>query len=251
MNHLVDAFDFQVDYYTNVKKLDSPEEKKKVMMYFIPFLSNMPSGIDRDNYIVKLAKATGYEIRAIREQINSMSGEDTLGEETTYIDQIELERLHPEKIVLKRLVKAEREALYYMLQDMGAVKYFEQHIDNFYYPIYNEIANYVVDYVEKRKTPVDVKSLLGDIASSGAENADELESKVSEIVEDSYHPPYSERVIGECALAIHEEKDKAYDKESTSKALAGKSEAEKTAIIQAYADRQLERLRARAKKKSV
>jgi hypothetical protein len=80
-----------------------------------------------------------------------------------------------------------------MLQDMGAVKYFEQHIDNFYYPIYNEIANYVVDYVEKRKTPVDVKSLLGDIASSGAENADELESKVSEIVEDSYHPPYSEK----------------------------------------------------------
>jgi hypothetical protein len=38
MNHLVDAFDFQVDYYTNVKKLDSPEEKRKVMMYFIPFL---------------------------------------------------------------------------------------------------------------------------------------------------------------------------------------------------------------------
>ncbi len=252
MNHLVDAFDFQVDYYTNVKKLDSPEEKKKVMMYFVPFLRNVPAGIDRDNYIVKLSKATGYEIRAIREQINSMpSNEDTLGEETTYIDTIELERLHPEKIVLKRLVKAEREALFYMLEDMGAVKYFEEHIDNFYYPLYNEIANYVVDYVEKRKTPVDVKSLLGDIASSGAENADELESKISEIVEDSYHPPYSERTIGDCALAIHEEKDKAYDEESTEKALEGKSESEKTAIIQAYAKRKAERLRARAKKKAV
>jgi DNA primase len=250
MNHLVDAFDFQVDYYTNVKKLDSPEEKKKVMMYFIPFLRNIPAGIDRDNYIVKLAKATGYEIRAIREQINAIGPEEVTSEETAYIDQIEVERLHPEKIMLKRLLKAEREALFYMLEDMGAVKYFEQHIDNFYYPIYNEIANYVVDYVEKRKTPVDVKSLLGDIAGSGAENADEVEAKVSEIVSDSYHPPYSEKTIGDCALAIQEEKDRAYDKETTEKAIEGKSEAEKTRIILAYSKRQAERLRARSKKKN-
>jgi len=250
MNHLVDAFDFQVDYYTNVKKLDSPEEKKKVMMYFIPFLRNIPAGIDRDNYIVKLAKATGYEIRAIREQINAIGPEEVTSEETAYIDQIEVERLHPEKIMLKRLLKAEREALFYMLEDMGAVKYFEQHIDNFYYPIYNEIANYVVDYVEKRKTPIDVKSLLGDIAGSGAENADEVEAKVSEIVSDSYHPPYSEKTIGDCALAIQEEKDRAYDKETTEKAIEGKSEAEKTRIILEYSKRQAERLRARSKKKN-
>lgn len=250
MNHLVDAFDFQVDYYTNVKKLDSPEEKKKVMMYFIPFLRNIPAGIDRDNYIVKLAKATGYEIRAIREQINAIGPEEVTSEETAYIDQIETERLHPEKVMLKRLLKAEREALFYMLADMGAVKYFEQHIDNFYYPLYNEIANYVVDYVEKRKTPVDVKSLLGDIAGSGADNADEVEAKVSEIVSDSYHPPYSEKTIGDCALAIREEKDRAYDEETTEKAIEGKSEAEKTRIILEYSKRRAERLRARSKKKS-
>jgi DNA primase len=251
MNHLVDAFDFQVDYYTNVKKLDSPDEKKKVMMYFIPFLRNIPAGIDRDNYIVKLAKATGYEIRAIREQINAVGPEEVTGEETAYIDQIEVERLHPEKLMLKRLLKAEREALFYMLADMGAVQYFEQHIDNFYYPIYNEIANYVVDYVEKRKAPVDVKSLLGDIAGSGADNADEVEAKVSEIVSDSYHPPYSEKTISDCALAIREEKDRAYDKETTEKAIEGKSEQEKTRIIAEYAKRRAERLRAQSKKKSV
>jgi hypothetical protein len=63
--------------------------------------------------------------------------------------------------VLKRLGESRAgEALFYMLEDMGAVKYFEDHIDNFYYPLYNEIANYVVDYVERSgRTPVDVKSL--------------------------------------------------------------------------------------------
>jgi hypothetical protein len=153
-------------------------------------LRNIPAGIDRDNYIVKLAKATGYEIRAIREQINAIGPEEVTSEETD-LHRPNRGRAAPsgKDRVLKRLIKAEREALFYMLEDMGAVKYFEQHIDNFYYPIYNEIANYVVDYVEKRKTPVDVKSLLGDIAGSGAENADEVEAKVSEIVSDSYHPP--------------------------------------------------------------
>jgi hypothetical protein len=109
----------------------------------------------------------------------------------------------------------------------------------------------VVDYVEKRKAPVDVKSLLGDIAGSGADNADEVEAKVSEIVSDSYHPPYSEKTISDCALAIREEKDRAYDKETTEKAIEGKSEQEKTRIIAEYAKRRAERLRAQSKKKSV
>ena len=250
MAHLVDPFDFQIEYYSNVKKLDTPDEKKKVMMYFIPFLRAIPAGIDRDNYLVKLSKATGYEIRAIREQINAIGPEEITSEETVSIDQVEVERLHPEKVLLKRLLKAEREALFYMLGEMGAVKYFEQHIDNFYYPIYNEIANYVVDYVEKRRAPVDVKSLLGDIAGSGTENADEVEAKVSEIVSDSYHPPYSEKTIGNCALAIKEEKERAYDEETTVRAIEGKSESEKTRIIQEYSKRRAERLRARSTKKN-
>jgi hypothetical protein len=94
--------------------------------------------------------------------------EETTGEETTYIDQIEFERLHPEKIVLKRLVKAEREALFYMLEDMGAVKYFEDHIDSILLSALQRNRELRGGLREKRKEPVDVKSLLGDIASSGA-----------------------------------------------------------------------------------
>jgi DNA primase len=250
MGHLVDAFDFQVDYYTNVKKLDTPEEKRKVMMYFIPFLRNVPAGLDRDNYLVKLSKATGYEVKAIRDQINLAKPEETTSEETTYIDEIEFERLHPEQRLMKRLMKAEREVLYYMLEDMDAVKYFETTIDSFYYPLYNEIANYITDYVEKRRSPVNVSSLLGDIANSGADNADELEAKVSEISSDSYHPPFSQKALDDCSLAIKQEKDRLYDRNVTEKALAGKSDEEKAKIIQEYAARRAQRLKERAKKQS-
>lgn len=250
MNHLVDAFDFQIDYYTNVKKLDTPEEKKKVMMYFIPFLRNVPPGLDRDNYIVKLGKATGYEIKAIREQINQAPQEDMTSEETTYVDEIEFERLHPEQRLMKRLLKAEREVLFYMLESMDAVKYFQSTIDSFYYPLYNEIANYVVDYVEKRNESVRVSSLLGDIASSGVDNVDELEGKLSEIATDNYHPPYSPETIEECALAIKQEKDKIHDQKTTAASLQGKSDEEKARILKDYAARREERLKNRTKKKA-
>ena len=43
MSHLVDAMDFQINYYLNVKKLETPEERRKVMLYFIKFLRNVPS----------------------------------------------------------------------------------------------------------------------------------------------------------------------------------------------------------------
>ncbi len=251
MGHLVDAFDFQIDYYTNVKKLDSPEEKRKVMMYFIPYLRNIEAGIDRDNYIVKLSNATGYEIKAIREQINKGGNADLSREETTYGDQIEFERLHPEQRVLKRLLIAEREVLYYMLESMDAVKYFEKTIDSFYYPLYNSIANYITDYVEKRKEPINISSLLGDIASSGAENADELESKVSSICEDNYHPPYSIKALDDCAVAIKEEKERLYDDDTTRKALSGESDSEKAKIISDYIKRKnARRIKEKANKKS-
>lgn len=249
MSHLVDAFDFQIDYYTNVKKLDSPDDKRKVMMYFIPFLRNMEPGIDRDNYVVKLAKATSYEPEAIKAQINVTSKEIQTDEETMSIDEIEFTNLHPGQLLVKRLLKAERETLYYMLENMDAVKYFTENVDSFYYPIYNEIANYVIQYTEERKERVNVSALLADIAGSGNKDADELESKLSEIAEDSYHPPYSEKAISDCAQAIRQEKDKISDESMTKDSMMGKTDQEKAQIITEFAARRKERLRSRYRKK--
>jgi DNA primase len=231
MGHLVDAFDFQVNYYSSVRKLSTPEERRKVMMYFIPFLRNVPAGIDRENYLVKLSRATGYEIAAIREEINKAEPESMTQEETAYIDEIETERLHPDLLLKKRLLNAEREALYYMLNKMEAVKYFEKSIESFYYPLYNEIANYVAEYVDKRNEPVELAKLISDIATSGADDSDQLIAKLSEIASDDYHPPYSAKGIADCHRAMLEEKEKVYEKTTTASALAGKSVEEKAAIV--------------------
>jgi hypothetical protein len=100
----------------------------------------------------------------------------------------------------------------------------------------------------KDKVPSTSRLLLGDIANSGAENADELEAKVSDISSDNYHPPFSKKALDDCSLAIKQEKDRLYDRNVTEKALEGKSDEEKAKIIQEYAARRAQRLKERAKK---
>lgn len=248
MGHLVDAFDFQLNYYINVKKLETPEDKKKAFNYFVPYLRNVPAGIERDNYIVKLSKATGFEERAIREQIKIAPSNLTIAsDEVGYGDQMEMEMLHPEKRYVKRLVLAERETLYYMLQNPDAVAFFEKTIDSFYDDVYNEIANYVVDYVDRRQKPVDISELMGEISNKGSPDADTLESKLIEISGDRIHPPYSFDELNSCAATIKSEKDRLYDKESTEMSLQGKSSDEKAKLINEYAKRRLARLKRGAK----
>ena len=245
MSHLVDAMDFQINYYLNVKKLETPEERRKVMLYFIKFLRNVPAGIDRDNYIAKLSKATGYEAEAIRIQINKkvISKEDE--EETSIaVDELDFSRLHPEKLIEKRLLRAERQALYYMLNEMKAVKYFEDEVGNFYTSVYNSIANYIVDYQESRKESVTLPLLINDIENASDEEADTLIGRITEISSERYYPPYSDQGMQEVIKVIKDEKDRLYDCEQTAKAIKNPTTDPRKAgaALKDFAARQRERL---------
>ena len=246
MSHLVDAMDFQINYYLNVKKLETPDERRKVMLYFIRFLRNVPAGIDRDNYIAKLSKATGYEMEAIRFQINRkvISKEDE-EEASIAVDELDFSRLHPEKLLQKRLLRAERQALYYMLNNMSAVRYFEDKIGNFYTSVYNQIANYIVDYQESRKENVTLPLLINDISNAGDEDADTLISRLTEISSERYYPPYSDEGMQEVIDVIKDEKDKIFDRAQTAKVISNK-DADPHQIGEAlkdFAARQRERLK--------
>jgi len=237
MNHLVDAYDFQIDYYQNTKKLETAEDRRKVMMYFVPFLRNVPAGIDRENYIVKLSKATGYDPDAIHRQLALAAPGDQTEEEAVYADETIAERLHPEKMLVKRLFRAEREVLFYMLSQMDAIKYFKTTIENFYNPVYDEIANYILDYTEKNDKPADVSALVSQIAASGSENSDQLENDVSTLSLEDWWPPYDAKILDECYKVIKEEKEKVNDKTLTVASLEGKDPKDKARLIADYAKR--------------
>ena len=238
MNHLVDAYDFQIDYYINTKKLDTPEERKKVITHFLPFLRNVEPGIERDNYVVKLAKATGYEVDAIyREVLRGSKQETTLEGTVTFREKKDVSPLSLAKDpMMRRLFRAEREILYYMLQKKEAVTFFEDNIETFYNEVYEKIANYIVDYMEKYQKQADVSSLLSEIAANGgSEESDSLSNEITTLAMESNLPPYSEEEIQQCAAVIKEEKGKIYEKRTIDRSLDGKAEEDKVRLINEYA----------------
>lgn len=249
MQNLVDPMDFQINYYLNVKKLNTPDERKKVMLYFIRFLKGIAPGIDRDNYIAKLSKATGYEMDAIRSQINRVKESKEQEEEGSLaVDEVDFERLHPEKTIIKRLMKAEREVLHYMLKEMGAIKYFKEDVHNFYTPIYNSIANYIVDYEESRQETVSLPLLINDIERAGDEEADSLISRAAKVFGEEFYPPYSKEEIVACVKAIKDEKETLFMKEQTSKALQRSDLDEQKQALRQFAEFKKSKIRQTNKK---
>lgn len=248
MNHLVDAFSFQMNYYQNVEKLAKDEDKKKVMKYFLPYLRTVASAIDREDAIVKLSKATGYETETIRHLVQTIPSRDDSFEESDYQEEVMMERLHPENVMIGRLLHAEREMLYYMLESVDAVHYYEKNVNNFYYTVYNEIANYVVANVERTKNVVSLPSLIDDIASTADPDEEELIGKISEISGDNYHPPISDDALRTCANVIIEEKAKIYDQMTTKEEMKNKTSEEKGNILKQYAERRRRQLELEKKK---
>lgn len=208
MNQLVDPFQFQMNYYQNVEHLTKAEDKKKVLMYSIPFLRSMKPGIDRENNIVRLSKITGYEPEIIRSQLTNSDFSDNALEEVTYQDQQSFELFHPETKYVKKLAFAEKQTLYYMLQNIDAVKYFEQNIDNFYYQVYEKIASFIIEYVDKNNEIANIPVLFNEIETSDDNDKDEMNRVLSELADGNLpYEPYSEDNMASCAKAIKEGKE--------------------------------------------
>lgn len=244
MNHLVSAYDFQIDFYTNTKKLDTQEDRRKVMMYFIPFLRNVKAGVDRDNYVIKLSKATGYEPETIYRQINLAPKGELTQEEQIYQDRRDAEIIDSTSIPSNRLFQAEREVLHYMLYHDRAVHFYQSEIDSFYNSVYETLANYVIEYLKRNdKQPIDVSNLVADISASGAENSDVLESSLSTIAMDDWWPECSDDQLSLCKQTIDKEKEKLYEKTMIAKAIVGKTQEDKARLIAEYAKKRGKQLK--------
>ena len=252
MEHLVDAYDFQINYYTNTKKLETAEDKRKVMLYFLPFLRSVPAGLERDNYVVKLSKATGYEVEAIYRGMGKVEPGELTQEETILQERKISELLEPnlQKRELVRLRWAEREVLHHMLTNIGAVEFYEKEIEHFYNPTYEEIANYVIEYAKEHDNQIDVSTLVGHVAAQGPDDAEDLQSTIIAIALDNWWPPYDDHEMESCLAAIQEQKSAIYDKATIERSMNGKSGGEKARLIADYAKRRKQALEDKKKRKT-
>ncbi len=226
MNHLVDPFDFQMNYYLNVKRLSSKEDREKVLNYFIPYLSSIPAGLDRENYIVKLSRITGYEAEVIRSQVNKTP---LPNKEEQIVPNVRRTRIKTEN--RGALDVAEKLMLYYMLHEREAVEYFKNSIDSFYNDTYQTIANFIIEYENARDANIEISLLLSDIEQSGFDNAEELRNLATVLADETSYPPFSLEQVEACAKRIRIEKEKKYEKEHLRENLIGKTPEEKAKLM--------------------
>lgn len=236
MNHLVDSFEFQMNYYQNVEKISKVEDRRKVMDYFVPLLRTVKDDLERENDIVKLSKVTGYEVETIRSQIGKIENSDEILEETTYSAGRSHSSYGSEDKRFQRLKSAERQTLFYMLQNIEAVQFFRENIDHFCTKIYNDIASYVVEYTNRKKETVFLPSLIADFEAQDDPNKEEMSATVSNLAEASL-PPYSREVLLDCLKAISEEMQKISEQEQTKQALRGKTPEEQGALLKDLANK--------------
>ncbi len=215
MSHLVDPSDFALNFYLNTKKLETVADREKVLNKFLPYCASLPPGIEKENYLAKLSKATSFEIEAIRALLPK--AKSLAGSEQRPLEVGHHEHRKAQKETPSRLYKAERTILYYMLREEEAVSFFEENVGDFYYAINNDLANYIIDYSSNHDGSIDQAQLLGLVQSLGGEEASSLEESLASLYDDSGGLPYSRKTLEACKGIIEEEKNALRIKQEAAK----------------------------------
>ena len=236
VNSLVDPFNFALNYYQNTSPLGSIEDKKKVINHFMPMIASLTDKLVQDDYIYKLAEATGFSSQAIR---NSLRGYKTRGQKSdaaltnvndSYDTSLDLRKIDRD---VRRLTLAERTVLDLMFVSDEAIKFYEQDIQYFYNEIYRAIANFVLEQHKSAKD-IDSSAMIDEINTLDIKNKDEIISEISAISFRKDKAKYSKKTLEDCQVVINQERTKIYEKNALKQQCLGKSAEEQAQILTEY-----------------
>ncbi len=258
-NHLVNAMDFQLSFFREFGGLNTEEKKEKAVRYFLPRLKALPEGIAREDAIVRLAQATGFEASAIRQTLldtktpvkkEEIKISSSLSKKKT---RQEISMLPPRE---KKLANIEREILTYMVKNREALDWAQRSLRSLVVPIYQDLANYILDYAMKSKNPVDVALLTNDIEVGESAKGHSLEAQnkmislLYELDEDYSYPPYSEKEITLLQDKHEKARRRLSEEERVRKIVRSSSAMQGASELQKYASEKREEWE-KAKKASV
>lgn len=236
VNTLVDPFNFALNYYQNISPLSTIEDKKKVIHHFMPMIASLNDKLVQDDYIYKLATATGFTAAAIKNSLKDYKLKSNKSSEPlTFVNaevntSLDLQKLSRD---IRRLTLAERTVLDLMFVSDEAVKFYETDIKYFYNEIYRTIANFVVDQY-RSEGAVDPSKMLDQINALEIKNKEQLISEISAISFRKDKQKFSKRTLEDCETVINEERTKIYEKNALKQACLGKSPEEQARIIAEY-----------------
>ena len=236
VNSLVDPFNFALNYYQNISPLETIEDKKKVVYHFMPMISSMKDKIIQDDYIYKLAEATGFNSQTIRNSLKEFKKKGNTGEialtnvnaeVNTALDLKNLDR------DIRRLTLAERTVLDLMFVSDEAIRFYEKDIKYFVNETYRAIANFILEQYRSSGV-VDPSSLLSEVDTLELKNKDDIISEISAISFRKDKAVYSKQTLEDCKVVINEERVKIYEKKKLRQECLGKSPEEQARLLTEY-----------------
>lgn len=239
MEHLSDGLEFQLSYYTNVKKLSTTEEKGAVIRHFAPLFA-LEDELTKENHIAKLAKALDFEPSALRLLVQKAGKE---GGEEGNVRFSRQDRISPNAAMAgrtaNRLAKAEDTILYYALSSEEARAFLQNEDNPLFSTVKRNLIFYILDYA-KNNEDFDIRGLMSYIESQDPE--EEYSGLIADLsTRKKAMLPYSERQIRDCQKAILEEKDKVRSTFHTEKALESGDKDTILAAINAVTEKNRER----------
>ena len=236
VSSLVDPFNFALNYYQNISPLGSIEDKKKVIHHFMPMIASLDSRLVQDDYIYKLAEATGFTSQAIRNSLKDFRRRTTTNAPAlTFVNEEVDTSLNLKKIDrdVRRLTLAERTVLDLMFVSDEAIKFYEQDIKYFYNEVYRAIANFILEQHKSAKD-IDSSAMIDELNTLDIKNKDEIISEITAIGFRKDKEQYSKKVLEDCQVVINEERTKIYEKNLLKQECEGKSPEEQARIIAEY-----------------
>ena len=228
LNNLANRLEFALEYYSKTRPLKTLEQRQELVKMMVPLLAASNNNLELEEYIKKLSNATAFTRQVIEDMVNSYRSQKGV---------IDVERLYtqfrPEAKHLRRFQKAERQLLYFMLNDARAIDFYKTKIEYFYDEIYRAIANFIIERSSQEEIP-SLNQLLSDINTLESDKKDVLVKEVTALALEKDYPKCDESLLNEINDVITLEREVYYYKQRLTKALEGKDELEKARIITEY-----------------
>ena len=151
----ITSLDFKMNYYYEMTNMDNYEDRKKYLEMITKEISDLDDMIDQDYYIQQLEKKSGFSKETILKLVNSKTS-TKIKQTNDYIPYQKSVRL------IDKYARAERDLLYYMMNDKNVVIMYEAKAGFMFNDTYRIIASYIVDYY-RQEVVLEVADLISSI----------------------------------------------------------------------------------------
>lgn len=225
LNILIDKVQFAMNYFSRTNPLNTIDERKRFILDFLPFLKNVNSELELEEYIVNIAKITKFDRKVITNALEKYKKNNTREENANITLDI-----HPERKALKRLQLTERMFVYQMLYSKKALEFYKDKDVPLSNEIFSKIASYIMEYYRNHEN-MTINDLINSVAQSDDKERDVIVSSITELSFENRYPECSNDLLNELYSIIQKERAKEYDNFIFEESTKGKSDVEQLRIL--------------------